>query len=116
VTAISDDAIKQLDDKQNEPADSGDNIRNISKSEHLDINVESEGNEIDDLIDDVESLDEGVGDISSDGENHDRVSIDNTNTGSLKLEETIIDCDKEATKEKKNISPNHEKERIPSIF
>jgi len=116
VTAISDDAIKQLDDKQNEPADSGDNIRNISKSEHLDINVESEGNEIDDLIDDVESLDEGVGDISSDGENHDRVSIDNTNTGSLKLEEAIIDCDKEATKEKKNISPNHEKERIPSIF
>jgi len=116
VTAISDDAIKQLDDKQNEPADTGDNIRNISKSEHFNINDESEGNEIDDLIDDVESLDEGVGDISSDGENHDRVSIDNTNAESLKNEETIIDCDKEATKEKKNISPNHEKERIPSIF
>jgi len=116
VTATSDDAIKQLDDKQNEPADTGDNIRNISKSEHLNINVESEGNEIDDLIDDVESLDEGVGDISSDGENHDRVSIDNTNAESLKNEETTIDCDKEATKEKKNISPNHEKERIPSIF
>jgi len=116
VTATSDDAIKQLDDKQNEPADTGDNIRNISKSEHLNINVESEGNEIDDLIDDVESLDEGVGDISSDGENHDRVSIDNTNAESLKNEETSIDCDKEATKEKKNISPNHEKERIPSIF
>jgi len=116
VTAISGDAIKQVDDKQNEPADTGDNLRNISKSEHLDINIESEGNEVDDLIDDVESLDEGVGDISSDGENHDRVSIDNTNAESLKNEATIIDCDKEATKEKKNISPNHEKERIPSIF
>merc|ERR1719233_1475441 len=116
VTAISDDAIKQLDDKQNEPAGTGDNIRNISKSEHFNTNVESEGNEIDDLIDDVDSLDEGVGDISSDGENHDRVSNDNTNAESLKNEETIINCDKEATKERKNISPNLEKERIPSIF
>jgi len=116
VTAISDDAIKQLDDKQNEVADEEDNIRNISKSEHLNINSESDGNEIDDLIDDVDSLDEGVGDISSDGENHDRVSIDNTNDESLKNEETFIDCDREATKEKKNSSQNHEKERIPSIF
>jgi len=116
VTAISDDAIKQLDDKQNEVADVEDNIRNISKSEHLNINSESDGNEIDDLIDDVDSLDEGVGDISSDGENHDRVSIDNTNDESLKNEETFIDCDREATKEKKNSSQNHEKERIPSIF
>ena len=116
MTAISDDAIKQLDDKQNEVADVEDNIRNISKSEHLNINSESDGNEIDDLIDDVDSLDEGVGDISSDGENHDRVSIDDTNDESLKNEETFIDCDREATKEKKNSSQNHEKERIPSIF
>merc|ERR1719320_989989 len=57
VTAISDDAIKQLDDKQNEVADEEGNIRNISKPEHLNINSESDGNEIDDLIDDVDSLD-----------------------------------------------------------
>merc|ERR1719312_1004656 len=67
VTAISDDAIKQLDEKQNGVDDVGDTCRNISKSEHLNINSESDGNEIDDLIDDVDSLDEGVGDISSDG-------------------------------------------------
>jgi len=97
VAAISSDAIRQLDDKENKTA-------------------ESEEDHIDDLIDDVDSLDEGVGDISSDGENHDRLSIDNTNDRSFKNEENIVECDKEAIKEKKNISQSHEKERIPSIF
>merc|ERR1712142_1349608 len=97
VAAISSDAIRQLDDKENKTA-------------------ESVVDHIDDLIDDVDSLDEGVGDISSDGENHDRLSIDNTNDRSFTNEENIVECDKEAIKEKKNISQSHEKERIPSIF
>jgi len=97
VAAISSDAIRQLDDKENKTA-------------------ESVEDHIDDLINDVDSLDEGVGDISSDGENHDRLSIDNTNDRSFTNEENIVECDKEAIKEKKNISQSHEKERIPSIF
>merc|ERR1711874_789068 len=109
-TASSEDAAEQLGDGEHYPKNA-ENEGNFIKSTSQ---PDSDKKKIDDFIGDVNTVDEGVGDICSDGENHDRFPIDNTISESVKKEVISIEC--ETATDRINKSARKEKERIASFI